>query len=234
MRASRPVPTRRVAAWIVLGLVLGCPVASGSEPTPSEPTPGVRSLDDIPSAKREDVTRLLRKVRRRHGDDAVVIQTHLLLNAMQRGSVLATGVRVDRVESAFEKRYLAFELETGIIFDDLTRDEALRVQTLWVTILEPTLAHLTDGLQLVAADGIVVRMQYHHRPYRSAADLRASIDQPGTSEQAHFAVLASDLEAVVRKELTLRDLFRRVRVLVDGAERSVPPPVGEALTPGPD
>jgi hypothetical protein len=213
----------------VLGLVLGCPVESWSDPSPLP-----SGLEEFPSAKREDVTRLLRKVRRRHGEDAVVIQTHLLLNAMQRGSVLSTGVRVDSVEERFDKRYLAFELETGIVFDDSTRDEALRVQTLWVAILEPTLARLTDGLQVAAADGIVVRMQYHHRPYRSVADLHATIDQPGTSEETRFAVLAADVDAVVRKELTLRDLFRRVRVLVDGAERSVPLPVGEALTPGPD
>ena len=41
--------------------------------TPAPP----QSLDDVPSDKKEEVTRLLRKVRERHGDDAVVIQTHL-------------------------------------------------------------------------------------------------------------------------------------------------------------
>jgi len=95
-----------------------------------EPAPPA-DLDAIPSAKREDVIRLLRKVRHRHGEDAVVIQSQLLLNAMQHGSVLATGVRVDRVVEALDKRYLGFVLETGLVFDDSTRDRVTRAQILW-------------------------------------------------------------------------------------------------------
>jgi hypothetical protein len=199
--------------------------------TPAPPA----SLDDIPSAKREDVIRLLRKVRQRHGEDAVVIQTHLLLNAMQKGSVLATGVRVDRVEESLGKRYLGFDLETGIVFDDNTRDQEARLQVLWGAVLEPTLARLEDGLQVVKADGIVVQMQYHHRPYRTVAELRSSIEQPGTAEIARFYVLAEDLDAVVRKQMPLPQMLAKSRVTVDGTERSVRTvPDGFALTPGPD
>jgi hypothetical protein len=45
--------------------------------------------------------------------------------------VLTTGVRVDRVEESRGKRYLAFVLETGFVFDDSTRDRAERAQILW-------------------------------------------------------------------------------------------------------
>lgn len=197
------------------------------------PTPPA-SLEEIPSAKREDVTRLLRRVRQRHGEDAVVIQTNLLLNAMKQGSVLATGVRVDRVDEVLGKHYLGFILETGLVFDDSTRDRVARVQILWATIMEPTLARLQDGLQ-VKPDGMMVQMQYYHRPYRSVAELRASIDRPGTSEEARFYVLAADLEAVVRGELTLRALLGRSRITIDGGEVAVAPPqTDQPLTPGPE
>jgi hypothetical protein len=197
------------------------------------PTPPA-SLEEIPSAKREDVTRLLRRVRQRHGEDAVVIQTNLLLNAMQQGSVLATGVRVDRVDEALGKHYLGFILETGLVFDDSTRDRIARVQTLWATIMEPTLARLQDGLQ-VKADGMMVQMQYYHRPYRSVGELRASIDQPGTSEEVRFYVLKTDLDAVAGGELTLRTLLGRARTTIDGAEVPVVPPREDSpLTPGPE
>jgi hypothetical protein len=218
---------------VLLGVIgLGGWPASAATPTPSGP----QELDEIPSAERDDVTRLLRKVGRRYGPDAVIIQTHLLLNAMQKGSILATGVRVERVERAHGKRYLGFALETGIVFDDHTRDEAARLQFLWATILEPTLARLTDGLQVEAADGILVRMQYYHRPYRTVADLRSTVvEQPGTSEEAAFAVLAADLDATVRGELTLRDVLTRSHVTVDGAERKVAAPAAnQDLTPGPE
>jgi hypothetical protein len=199
-------------------------------------TPAPPSLDDIPSAKREDVTRLLRKVRQRHGDDAIVIQTHLLLNAMQKGSVLATGVRVDRVEESLGKRYLGFDLETGMVFDDNTRDPEARLQVLWGAVLEPTLARLEDGLQVAQADGIMVQMQYHHRPYRTVAELRSNLtEQPGTAEVARFYVLASDLDTVVRGQMPVAEMLAKSRVTVDGAERRVRTvPAALALTPGPD
>lgn len=195
-----------------------------------------QSLDDVPTDKKEEVSRLLRKVRQRHGDDAVVIQTHLLLNAMQKGSVLTTGIRVDRVEESFGKRYLGFALETGIVFDDNTRDPEARLQVLWGAVLEPTLARLEDGLQVEKADGIMVEMQYRHRPYRTVSELRSSLDaEPGTAEVARFYVLAADLDAVVRKEMPLNAMLTKSRVLVDGTERNVHAvPADLPLTPGPD
>jgi hypothetical protein len=230
---QHPDLVRRI--WLLRAVVLGCvglaPVIAAGQ-TPAPPA----SLDDVPSAKREDVTRLLRKVRQRHGDDAVVIQTHLLLNAMQKGSILATGVRVDRVEESLGKRYLGFDLETGMVFDDATRDQEARLQVLWGAVLEPTLARLEDGLQVAKADGIMVQMQYHHRPYRTVAELRRDIEErPGTAEVARFYVLAADLDAVVRKQMALAEVLPKSRITVDGAERSVRTvPVSLPLTPGPD
>jgi hypothetical protein len=224
---------RQLASWVLLGVVaLGGRSAWSQTPSPS----GAQSLDEIPSAEREDVGRLLRKVGRRYGPDAVIIQTHLLLNAMQKGSILATGVRVEGIEHVHGKRYLGFALETGLVFDDHTRDEAARLQFLWATILEPTLARLTDGLQVEAADGILVRMQYYHRPYKTVADLRTTVvEQPGTPEEAAFAVLAADVDATVRGELPLRDVLARTHVTVDGAARKVDAPaVDRVLTPGPN
>jgi hypothetical protein len=221
-----------VAACVVASLVAAATPARSQTPLPS-PAP-VIDLDDLPSAKPQDVTRLLRKIRKRHGEDAVVIQTHLLLNAMQKGSVLATGVRVDRVEETLGKRYLLFVVETGIIFDDSTRDREQRAQVLWASVMEPTLERLKDGLQ-VNADGLMVQMEYHHRPYRSVADLRGSIDQPGVAEVTRFHVLATDLDAVVRGQLTLRNLLARAHTTIDGSEVAVAPPrADQALTPGPD
>ena len=217
---------------LMCGLLASPSLAAMETPQPAPPP---ATLDDIPSAKPQDVARLLRKVRVRHGDDAVVVQTHLLLNAMQKGSVLATGVRVDRVEEAQGKRFLAFVLETGLIFDDSSRDRTTRAQILWATIMEPTLARLEDGLQVNKADGLVVQMQYFHRPYRTSDELRTSIDQPGTSEEARFYVQSADIDSVIRGEVTLRDLLARTRTTIDGTDVAVkPPPPDGPLTPGPE
>ncbi len=218
----------------LVGLLVATPAAAELDTT-APPAPPPESLDEIPSAKREDVTKLLRKVRQRHGDDAVVIQTNLLLNAMQKGSVLTTGVRVDRVEEAHGAAYLGFVLETGLVFDEATRDRENRAQILWASIMEPTLDRLQDGLQIKKAAGIVVKMQSFHRPYRSMEDLRTTIDKPGASEEVRFYVSSADLDAVHRGELTLRTLITRAGTTVDGAAITVTPPAADAvLTPGPD
>jgi hypothetical protein len=229
------VRSRIVLAGVFVGLASAVG-ARGAEPTPIFATPAApASLDEIPSAKREDVSRLLRKVRQRHGDDAIVVQTHLLLNAMQKGSILATGVRVDRVEEAFGKRYLGFHLETGVVFDDTTRDRVARVQILWATIMEPTLGRLQDGLQVNAADGMMITMQSFHRPYRSTDELRGDLAHPGASEDVRFYVLASDVDAIIRGEATARSLLARVRTTVDGAEIAMAAPKDDlVLTPGPE
>jgi hypothetical protein len=217
-----------IFAVVAVAALLAAPTGVAAQ----TPVPATQ-LEDLPSAKPQDVTRLLRKIRKRHGEDAVVIQTHLLLNAMQKGSVLATGVRVDRVEEVFGKRYLLFVVETGMIFDDATRDRQARAQVLWASVMEPTLERLKDGLQ-VGADGMMVQMEYHHRPYRSVAELRASIDRVGDPEVARFYVLASDLDAVVRGELTLRNLLERAQTTIDGTAVAVAPPRDDQpLTPGP-
>ena len=223
-------------ALLIGGLLVGLALVAPARATEPEPTPAPPdSLDDIPSAKPADVARLLRKVRMRHGEDAVVIQTHLLLNAMQKGSVLATGVRVDRVEESRDKRYLVFVLETGFVFDNSTRDRAERAQILWATIMEPTLARLQDGLQVHKADGMMVQMQYFHRSYRSADELRAHIQEPGTSEEARFYVLSSDVDDVLHGKVSVRTLLAQTRTTIDGADLTVAPPVADAiLTPGPE
>jgi len=199
----------------------------------ADPTPEPSAIEGFDSAVPEDVSRLLRATRQRYGEDAVAIETNLLVNAMRNGSLLATAVRVDGIREYQGKRYLGFQVETGMIFDDRTRGQTDRLQILWASIMEPVLARLTDGLQL-PADGMSVALQYHHRSYASVAELRASIDQPGPSEEATFHVLASDVDDLVRRRLTTRTLIERTRITVNGQERSVPPVAHDPLgAPGP-
>ena len=234
VRATIASMRRFTVATAVLAIALALRPAAAAEPTLA-PLASPDSLDDMPSAKPQDVARLLRKVRQRHGEDAIVVQTHLLLNAMQKGSVLATGVRVERVEEAHGKRFLRFVLETGFVFDDSTRDRVQRAQILWASIMEPTLARLEDGLQVEKADGMVVQMQSFHRPYRTADELRTHIDQPGTSEETRFYVASADLDDVVRGKRTLRTLLAAAHPTVDGADVSVAAPADEMVfTPGPE
>lgn len=221
-RTQRPLAILTLAVMALLG---GAAVHADPQPPPS-------AIEEFPSATRDDVVKALRKVRRKYGEHAVLIETQLLINAMQRGSLRATAVGVDGVRPYRDKRYLAFDVETGLIFDSMTLDETRRIHLLWTTIMVPTLERLT-ALQ-VPADGIKVRMRYHHRPYRSLEQLRASIEEPGTPEETCFYLLTGDLDALVDHSVSGSSLLTHARVTVNGAERVVAAPGPEGpVAPGP-
>jgi hypothetical protein len=209
-------------------------VLAGAGAAAADPEPLPSGLDTLGSASPDDVARALRKIRRKYGDDAIVIETQLLVNAMRNGSLRATEVRVDGVQPDGEQRFLVFAVETGLVFDTATRDETTRVHMLWQSIVEPTLAHLKDGLR-VPADGIKIALRYHHRPYRTQDELRASLEQPGTPEETDFYVLVPHVDALLRQTETPHSLIARTRVTVDGAVRTVAAvPSDLPSAPGPD
>jgi hypothetical protein len=200
----------------------------------AEPEPLPSGMEDLGSASPKDVARALRKVRHHYGDDAIVIETQLLMNAMRSGSLRATSVGVDGVRVHEGKKYLVFVVDTGLIFDSATRDETTRIHMLWETIMAPTLEHLPQGLR-VPADGIMVILRYHHRPYQTREELRANLDQPGTQEETDFYVLGPDIDAILGRTETPHTLIARARVIVDGNVRTVaaaPPTL--PTTPGPE
>jgi hypothetical protein len=223
------------AAWVGGLAALTCALlaAVAMATDSSERAPAPASLEEMPSASKEDVTRLLRKIRHKYGDDALLIDTHLLLNAMKNGSVLATGARVEGVKDYRGKRYLGFHVETGLVFDDNTRNETARVHMLWHTIMTPTLERL-NGLT-VPADGIMVRMQYHHFPYRTLAELRDRIHEPGPSEETVFYLLTPDVTELLAKRVSKLELIARARIAIDGSEREITVPAAEEpLSAGPN
>jgi hypothetical protein len=231
----------RTGAALLLATALA--IASGpapvraDDPAPARaaaPEPLPSGLDEMGGASPAEVARALRKIRHHYGDDAIVIQTQLLINAMRNGSIRATQVGVDGVRAHEDKRYLVFVVDTGLIFDTATRDETTRVHMLWETIMAPTLEHLAQGLR-VPADGIKVVLRYHHRPYRNREELRVNIDEPGTPEETDFYVLGPDIDAILMRSETPHSLITRARVTVDGSVRTVAvAPDGLPTTPGPD
>lgn len=222
---------RRASAGAAAALTV---LVTGSSTSAADPRPVPSGMEEqFGSASMDQVSRALAKVRRRYGEDAIVIETQLLVHAMRSGSVRATGVRVEGVREHHGKKYLVFVVETGFVFDSATRDESTRVHMLWSSIMAPTLERLT-ALR-IPADGIKVEMQYHHRPYRDAAELRANIDRPGTAEQTDFYVLTSDIDALVRRTVTPQMLVVRAEIAVDGVERPASaPPADLPTTAGPD
>jgi hypothetical protein len=236
LRTPAPVvPAPVVLAPVVLAFAAALAFAAIARvaPAANDPEPLPSGMESLGTSSPNDLSRALAKVRRHYGDDAIVIESQLLMNAMRSGSVRATAVSVDGVRPHEDKKYLVFVVDTGIIFDSATRDETTRIHMLWEAIMAPTLEHL-HALR-VPADGIAVTMRYHHRPYQRLEEIRADLERPGTAEETAFYLLGPDVDALVERGETPHTLLRRAHVTVDGAKRAVaaaPPELPTA--PGPD
>src|SRR5206468_3641710 len=90
-----------VAVALAALTALGGAAAAANDP---EPVPS--GMESLGASAPTDLSRALAKVRRHYGDDAIVIESQLLVNAMRSGSVRTTAVSVDGVRPHDDKKYL--------------------------------------------------------------------------------------------------------------------------------
>lgn len=197
-----------------------------------EPPPDVP--DDGPSSKAE-IFSAMQDVRRKYGSDAVMLEGHLLGQAVRNGSVGEAAISVGDFEVHDGKRFLAFQLETGIVYNDRELSAAGRPARAWSEIVEASLRKFR-GITL-PADGIVLRLVYTHREYDDEAELRAHIrDQPGIPETAVFYLLLPDIGEMLGDRISGQQLIDGSMVLVNGVTPHIllaaPTPTAPAVTPG--
>ena len=190
--------------------------------------------DDGPSSKAE-IFSAMQDVRRKYGSDAVMLEGHLLGQAVRNGSVGEAAISVGDFEVHDGKRFLAFQLETGIVYNDRELSAAGRPARAWSEIVEASLRKFR-GITL-PADGIVLRLVYTHREYDDEAELRAHIrDQPGIPETAVFYLLLPDIGEMLGDRISGQQLIDGSMVLVNGVTPHIllaaPTPTAPAVTPG--
>jgi hypothetical protein len=168
----------------------------------------------------KEIAHALQDVQRKYGADAVMLEGHLLGNAIRGGSILEATVAVGGVEERDGRRFLAFTVETGIIYNDREVDAAGRPVRVWTDVVEATLRKFHT--MKVPADGIAVTLGYRHKPYGDEADLRAHLHEShGQAETAAFYLLLSDVTELIAQHLNGQQLIDRAVVLVDGAPTKI-------------
>jgi hypothetical protein len=181
---------------------------------PGHPRPALAA--DESASSRAEILRALHDVQSKYGADAVMIQGHLLAHAIRGGSVLEAVVSIPGVEDRAGKKFLAFRLETGIIYNDRDGNAPARTGRVWHDIVEATLRRFQT--LTLPADGIALILGYTHKPYRDEAELRAHLDEGhGTAETAAFYLLLSDVTELIAERIAPQELLERSTVLVDGA-----------------
>jgi hypothetical protein len=200
-RTARQATT--ATAWLVSGFLLACPVTAGDlEPPPD--------LDNPVSA--DAMMASLGEVARLYGPHAVILQTALLNEAVRNGSILEARVEKPAVERRDGKKYIAFVLESGIVFNDRSVSASERVQRTWREIVAAALRRLTE-IEL-RADGVAVCVGYHHRSYADEQQLRAELPAGrGEAERLSFYVPMPDASRLARGESEADEVLPRVVVL---------------------
>ena len=214
---------QRCAGWLsgVMLLALTCgPVASAAdekEPPPEEGT------------SRQEILDSLHALQRKYGSDAVLMEGHLLGQAIRSGSILEAVISVEGVEERNGKRFLTFKLETGIVYNDREVAAHERSARAWSEIVEVTLRQFHKPS--VPADGVAVVVSYTHKPYTDLADLHEHLKEThGEPEAVAFYVLLPDIVDLNADRITPQQLVDRSTVLLNGAPAhlTLPPPTPSA------
>jgi len=186
-------------------------------------------IDAEQSGISKEILASLHDVQRQYGKDAVMMEGQLLGQAIRSGSVAEAVIAIPGFEERDGRRYVAFKLDTGIIYNDREVTAAARPLRLWTDIVEPSLRKFKT-LDL-PADGVALVFAYAHKQYADEADLRAHLrDSPGDPELVTFYVLSSDVTELTADRIKGQQLIDRATVLVNGSPTHL---VVEPLTPSP-
>lgn len=168
------------------------------------------------SGIRKEILSSLHDVQRQYGKDAVMMEGQLLGQAIRSGSIVDAIISIPGFEERDGRRYLAFKLDTGIIYNDREVTPAARPVRLWTDIVEPSLRQFQE-LKL-PADGVALLLAYAHKQYTDEADLRAHLrDSPGEAESVAFYVRSSDVAELTANRITGQQLIDRATVLFNGS-----------------
>jgi hypothetical protein len=225
--AHRP-RTIHTSVLTVLAFVGILGAAAHAEDPPFRATPGPDDTIEAATTRKE-VLQTLQDVQREYGADAVMMEGHLIGQAIRGGSIVEAEVSVPGIEGRDGKRFLVFKLETGIIYNDRDVMPATRPARVWSDVVETTLRKFHT--LTLPVDGIALQCSYAHKPYLDEADLRAHLSEGrGDLEAAAFYLPLPDVTELMSNHITGQQLVDRSIVLINGTPTHI---VLEAPTPTP-
>jgi|GEM_PF-5703441 len=176
------------------------------------------SADDFPwdTNRSPELGKLLRELNQLYGPDTVSLLSWLNdASIHHRRSVLTATVRVDGQETRDNLTFLIFRVETGVIFNTQTADQASRLVDLWEQVLVKALSHFNTFT--VPTDGIMIDLLSYCKAFAEQDGLADHVDAPGSVEDVKFYFPGEPLRAYLGKEISAHALLSRASVLVNGA-----------------
>lgn len=166
-----------------------------------------------PPAPPEEVMQSLSQVAKQFGPYAVILQSALLNEAVRNGSILEAKVDVPEYRQRDGKQYLAFTLESGIVYNDNSVNAEQRLRRTWQDIVASALRRLTE-VEFDKVDGLAIRVGYHHRPYENEREVREQLPEGrGQPEQASYYFALADAVALAKGTVDSEKVLEGVTVL---------------------
>lgn len=173
--------------------------------------------DDSPwnTNRSPELGKLLRELDQLYGADTVSLLSWLNdASIHHRRSVLTATVRVDGKEARDDLTFLIFKVETGVIFNTRTADQASRLIDLWEQVVVKALSHFNTFT--VPTDGIMIDLLSHCKAFAEKDDLADHVDEPGAVEEVKFYFPGDPLRAYLGKQISAHALLSRMSVVVNG------------------
>lgn len=196
------MPCRLLAACLLASWALVAPAVA-------QVKPGY----DPENETHQEIMKLLRDNRLKYGEDATILQGLLMAHSVDADAILTTESGITGIEEEAGKRFIAYRVASGVVFNDNDVDQDGRLSRVWQSILARSF--LTYPEFSIPADGVAIEIAYHHRPYRAVSELYENVDEPGRIERAKFYFLAQDIGAFLKRELTSHALLAKANVRVD-------------------
>ncbi len=165
------------------------------------------------SSPPKELLNLLEQIHQQYGANAVTLVSWLLDATVHNGSILTASIKVNGLQEHADQKFLVFRLETGMIFNSLALDQTGRLDALWKQIIAQAFTHLNT--LTIPADGVMINLLYNYKPYQDTEELRRTLDDVGTSEEAKFYFPSEALRAYLSKALSAQELINRSTVTVD-------------------
>ncbi|MBM4258568.1 MAG: hypothetical protein FJ147_22050 [Deltaproteobacteria bacterium] len=170
-----------------------------------------------------ELGKLLRELNNLYGADTVSLLSWLNdASIHHKRSVLTATVRIDGKETHENISFLIFKVETGVIFNTQTTDQAQRLADLWEQVVARALSHFETFT--VPTDGIMIDLLSHCKAFAEKDELAEHVDEPGPVEEVKFYFPGGSLREYLGKKLSAHALLTRATVFVNGQKVVWAPP----------
>lgn len=171
--------------------------------------------EDGPTAQ-PTVDAALKALAERYGPAAVALQGVLLAHAISAGAQLEVTVAIAGKESHAGREYLAYEIDTGIVYQGAEVTKRAQLSRIWTDVVDPALRQA--ALNQLPGEGLALRIRSHRGQFADRAAIVRELAAQRLQPVATTFILPFDaIRAYLEGQIAASELSTRGIVELDGS-----------------